>query len=154
MTAENIKGELSMGLKLVAFKPVSAELAPLALMGVDAALAEEHFDAVSEIAKDEATGEYPRCYYGSAQKTYVKAICSAAENACTLDGADGAEALERLSFPELKKLGNMIDKKSVAFNRIYSEKELASAATEEERRALNERNEKMIRKAEVALRKR
>lgn len=48
----------------------------------------------------------------------------------------------------------MIDKKSVAFNRIYSEKELASAATEEERRALNERNEKMIREAEVALRKR
>ena len=61
--------------------------------------------------------------------------------------------LEKLSFPELKILAGLIDKKSVAFIRIYSEKELASASGDE-RAALEERKQKMIDEAEVALRKR
>ena len=50
-------------------------------------------------------------------------------------------------------LAGLIDKKSVAFIRIYSEKELA-AASGDERAALEERRQKMVDEAEVALRKR
>jgi len=151
---EKVKGELAMGLKLVAFKSVSVEF-PLALMMgcVDEAMQQNHWSIVSEVTKND-DGTLSRYYYDTAQKNYVTATLNPATGACAIEKAEESDVLEKLSFPELKVLAGLIDKKSVAFIRIYSEKELSSAATEEERNALNERNQKMIDEAEVALRKR
>ena len=151
--AETIRGELQMGLKMLAFKSVKLELAPLG--GVEEVMTAEGWEAISGITKGGAEGlRLERYYYNSMQKDYAHVICNAYTGACEVRSADETEMLESMTFQELQHLGKLIDKKSVAFIRIYSEKELASAQTEEERRALNERNEKMIAEAEVALRKR
>ena len=150
---EAFKNELSTGLKLVAFKSVSVGFPRTALMGgVNEALQQLGWSGVSAVVEDGTA--LRRYYYDTAQKNYVEAVFEPATGACTFEKADENDVLEKLSFPELKHLGNLIDKKSVAFIRIYAEKEMASASTEEERRALTERNQRMIDEAEVALRKR
>ena len=152
MSIESIKNEVSMALRLVAFKPGSVELAPFTLLGAGCALAEEHWDPVSDIMQNGT--EYSRYFYGSAQKAYMRVLCNGTDNVCRMEAAEEGEVLEQLSFPEMKHLGNLIDKKSVAFIRMYAEKERASVTSEEELKALNERNERMIQEAEIALRKR
>ena len=146
---EKIKGELAMGLKLVAYKPVTVQIPPMAV--VDDAMQQNGWNSVSEVVKDgDALRRY---YYDTAQKNYVLANFNTATGACDITAAEESDVLEKLSFPELKVLAGLIDKKSVAFIRIYSEKELA-AASGEELAALEERKQKMIDEAEVALRKR
>ena len=153
MTTEEIKGALTMGLKLLAFKSITLELAPL--RAVEEAMKGEGWEPISGITASKAdVTELSRYYYSSMQKTYAHVICSAYTGGCEIKAADETEMLQSMTFEELKHLGNLIDKKSVAFIRIYSEKKLASAKTEEELKALNARNEKMIAEAEVALRKR
>ncbi len=147
---ETIKGELLMGLKLIAYKPLSVTIPPMAVL--DDAMQADGWSAVSEVA-DGGDGTFHRYYYDTAQKNYVYASLNAATGTCDIVVAEESDVLEKLSFPELKKLAGLIDKKSVAFIRIYSEKELA-AASGDELAALNERNQKMINEAEVALRKR
>lgn len=150
---EKIKGELSMGLKLVAFKSVSVNFPPsVILAGVDEAMSQSGWVGVSEAVKG-AGGTITRYYYDTAQKNYVLLSLDAVSGECGIEKAEELDVLETLSFPELKVLAGLIDKKSVAFIRIYSEKELA-AASGEERAALEERKQKMIDEAEVALRKR
>ena len=152
-TEEKIRGELSMGLKLLAFKSVALELAPMSY--VDGALKSEGWEAITALRTGGQDGtEFSRYYYSSMQKAYAHVVCNGYTGACTVQAADETEMLQSMSFPELKHLGSLIDKKSVAFIRIYSEKELASAASEEELKALNARNDRMIAEAEVALRKR
>ena len=146
---EKIKGELAMGLRLVAYKPVTVQLPPMAV--VDDAMQQNGWSAVSEIVSE--GGTLSRYYYDTAQKNYVLAVFNVTTGACDINAVDEGDVLEKLSFPELKKLAGLIDKKSVAFIRIYSEKELA-AASGEERAALEERRQKMVDEAEVALRKR
>ena len=151
--AETIRRELQTGLKMLAFRSIRLESAPLS--GVEEVMKEEGWEAISGAAKGSADGsELSRYYYSSMQKSYAQVVCDTATGGCEVRSADETEMLESMTFPELQQLAKLIDKKSVAFIRIYSEKELASAQTEEERRALNERNEKMIAEAEVALRKR
>lgn len=151
---ENIKGELSMGLRLVAFKSVTVDFPPsIVIAGVDEAMYQNGWVSVSEAVKT-ADGAITRHYYDTAQKNYVLLSMNPATGSCNIEKADELDVLEKLSFPELKVLAGLIDKKSVAFIRIYSEKELAAASSEEELAALNERNQKMIDEAEVALRKR
>ena len=149
MDINNVKAELAMGLRLVAYKDVAVSVPSMAVM--DQAMQESGWSAVSEIAEVE-NGTSQRYYYDTAQKTYVLATVDASGNA-TVAKAEETDVLERLSFPELKVLAGLIDKKSVAFIRIYSEKELA-AASGDELAALQERKQKMIDEAEVALRKR
>ena len=146
---EKIKGELAMGLRLVAYKPVTVQLPPMAV--VDDAMQQNGWSAVSEIVSE--GGTLSRYYYDTAQKNYVLAVFNVTTGACDINAVEEGDVLEKLSFPELKKLAGLIDKKSVAFIRIYSEKELA-AASGEERAALEERRQKMVDEAEVALRKR
>lgn len=152
-TAEQIKNDLQMGLKLLAFRSVTLELAPMSF--VEDALKSEGWEPISSLT---ATGQdgtvFNRYYYSSMQKTYAHVICNGYTGKCEIKAADETEMLESMSFAELKHLGNLIDKKSVAFIRIYSEKELASAQTEEELKRLNARKERMVAEAEVALRKR
>lgn len=145
-----IKEEVAMGLRLLAFQAAEVEVAPMAL--VDAAMAENQWNAVSGAARD--GNAYVRFYYNTAMKQYARATCDGYTGACRIQAEEEADVLEGLNFEELKVLGNLIDKKSVAFIRIYSEKELASAKTEEELQALNARNDRMIQEAEEALRKR
>ena len=153
-TPEKVKGELSMGLKLVAFKSVSVEFPPSILLGgVDEAMRQCGWVGVSEAVKT-ADGSITRHYYDTAQKNYALLTLNPATGSCGIEKAEELDVLETLSFPELKVLAGLIDKKSVAFIRIYSVKELAAASSDEERAALNERNQKMIDEAEVALRKR
>ena len=146
---EKIKGELAMGLRLVAYKPVTVQIPPMAV--VDDAMQQNGWSAVSEIVSE--GGTLSRYYYDTAQKNYVLAVFNVTTGACDINAVEEGDVLEKLSFPELKKLAGLIDKKSVAFIRIYSEKELA-AASGEERAALEERRQKMVDEAEVALRKR
>ncbi len=147
---ESIKSELSMGLKLVAYKPLTVHIPPMAVL--DDAMSTEGWSAVSEVV-DGGDGSFHRYYYDTAQKNYVLATLHTGSGTCDIATTEESDVLEKLSFPELKKLAGLIDKKSVAFIRIYSEKELA-AASGDELAALNERNQKMIDEAEVALRKR
>ena len=147
---DSIKDELAMGLKLIAYKPLSVTVPPMAVL--DDAMLADGWSAVSEVA-DGGDGTLHRYYYDTAQKNYVLATINPVTGVCDIIVAEESDVLEKLSFPELKKLAGLIDKKSVAFIRIYSEKELA-AASGEERAALEERNQKMIDEAEVALRKR
>ena len=150
---EAFKNELAMDLRMVAFKSTSIVFPHTALMGgVDEAMRQIGWSGVSEVTEEGSS--LHRYYYDTAQKNYVSATFNPTTGDCGFEKADEIDVLEKLSFPELKALGNLIDKKSVAFIRIYSEKELASAATEEERNALTARNQKMIDEAEVALRKR
>ena len=146
---EKIKGELAMGLRLVAYKPVTVQIPPMAVL--DEAMQQNGWSVVSEVAND--GGTLSRYYYDTAQKNYVLAAFNGATGACDISAVEESDVLEKLSFPELKVLAGLIDKKSVAFIRIYSEKELA-AASGEERAALEERRQKMVDEAEVALRKR
>ena len=146
---EKIKGELTMGLKLVAYKPVTVQIPPMAV--VDDAMQQLGWSAVSEITRDGDT--LSRYYYDTAQKNYVLAKFNIATGACDINAVEEGDVLELLSFPELKVLAGLIDKKSVAFIRIFAEKELA-AASGDERAALEERRQKMVDEAEVALRKR
>ena len=147
---DTIKDELAMGLKLIAYKPLSVTVPPMAVL--DDAMLADGWSAVSEVAGG-GDGTFHRYYYDTAQKNYVLATINPATGVCDVVVAEESDVLERLSFPELKKLAGLIDKKSVAFIRIYSEKEIA-AASGDELAALNERNQKMIDEAEVALRKR
>ena len=149
-TAEQIKNELEMGLRLLSFQSVKLEQAPLAV--VDQVMRANAWSSITA-----PTREGNECiiyYYSTAMKSYARVVSVGGNGACTVENVEESDVLERLSFPELQKLGNMIDKKSVAFIRIYSDKELASAGSEEELRKLHERNQKMIDEAEVALRKR
>ena len=148
MDVNSIKAELAMGLRLIAYKDLSLQVPSMAEM--DQAMRESGWDAVSEITGD--SGASRRYYYDTAQKTYALATVDASGNG-TVVKAEETDVLEQLSFPELKVLAGLIDKKSVAFIRIYSEKELA-AASGDELAALQERKQKMIDEAEVALRKR
>ncbi len=148
---ETIKGELATGLKLIAYKDLTVQIPPLAVL--DDAMLQDGWSAVSEVTKAD-DGTLQRYYYDTAQKNYVLAKLHVETGACGIVKAEESDVLEKLSFPELKVLAGLIDKKSVAFIRIYSEKELAAASSEEERNALNERNQKMVDEAEVALRKR
>ena len=146
---EKIKGELAMGLRLVAYKPVTVQIPPMAVL--DDAMQQNGWSAVSEVTADGSV--LSRYYYDTAQKNYVLAVFNTVTGACDINAAEEGDVLEKLSFPELKKLAGLIDKKSVAFIRIYSEKELA-AASGDELAALEERRQKMVDEAEVALRKR
>lgn len=147
---ETIKDELAMGLKLVAYKDLTVTIPPMAVL--DDAMMVDGWSAVSEVT-DGGNGTLHRYYYDTAQKNYVLATITPLTGACNIVKAEESDVLEKLSFPELKVLAGLIDKKSVAFIRIYAEKELA-AASGDELAALNERNQKMIDEAEVALRKR
>ena len=150
---ESIRSELQLGLKMLAFKSVRLESANLA--SVEEVMKEEGWEAISGVTKGGADGsECNQYFYNSMQKNYAQVICNDNTGACEIRSADETEMLQSMTFQELQQLAKLIDKKSVAFIRIFSEKELASAQTEEELRALNERNEKMIAEAEVALRKR
>lgn len=149
MDVNNIKAELETGLRLIAYKAVTVQVPSIAEL--DQAMRESGWDAVSETAAGD-NGASRRYYYNTAQKTYVLATVDASGSA-TVASAEESDVLEQLSFPELKVLAGLIDKKSVAFIRIYSEKELA-AASGDELAALQERKQKMIDEAEVALRKR
>ena len=146
---EKIKGELTMGLRLVAYKPVTVQIPPMAVL--DDAMQQTGWSAVSEVVADGSI--LSRYYYDTAQKNYVLAAFNTITGACDINAAEEGDVLEKLSFPELQKLAGLIDKKSVAFIRIYAEKELA-AASDDERAALEERRQKMVDEAEVALRKR
>jgi len=146
---EKIKGELAMGLRLVAYKPVTVQIPPMAVL--DDAMQQNGWSAVSEVVADGST--LIRYYYDTAQKNYVLAAFNTVTGACDINAVEEGDVLEKLSFPELQKLAGLIDKKSVAFIRIYAEKELATASGDE-RAALEERRQKMVDEAEVALRKR
>lgn len=146
---EKIKGELAMGLRLVAYKPVTVQIPPMAVL--DDAMQQNGWSAVSEVVADGSI--LSRYYYDTAQKNYVLAAFNTITGACDINAAEEGDVLEKLSFPELQKLAGLIDKKSVAFIRIYAEKELA-AASGDERAALEERRQKLVDEAEVALRKR
>ena len=146
---EKIKGELAMGLRLVAYKPVTVQIPPMAVL--DDAMQQNGWSAVSEVVADGSI--LSRYYYDTAQKNYVLAAFNTVTGACDINAVEEGDVLEKLSFPELQKLAGLIDKKSVAFIRIYAEKELA-AASGDERAALEERRQKMVDEAEVALRKR
>ena len=146
---EKIKGELAMGLRLVAYKPVTVQIPPMAVL--DDAMQQNGWSAVSEVVVD--GGILCRYYYDTAQKNYVLAAFNTATGTCDITSVEESDVLEKLSFPELKVLAGLIDKKSVAFIRIYSEKEMA-AASGDELAALEERRQKMVDEAEVALRKR
>ena len=146
---EKIKGELTMGLRLVAYKPVTVQIPPMAVL--DDAMQQNGWSAVSEVVADGST--LSRYYYDTAQKNYVLAAFNTVTGVCDINASEESDVLEKLSFPELQKLAGLIDKKSVAFIRIYAEKELA-AASGDERAALEERRQKMVDEAEVALRKR
>ncbi|MBO4914563.1 MAG: hypothetical protein J5449_05090 [Oscillospiraceae bacterium] len=147
---ESIKGELLTGLKLIAYKNMTVQIPPMAVL--DDAMQADGWSAVSDVTRSD-DGTLHRYYYDTAQKNYVLAMLNVETGVCDIVKAEESDVLEKLSFPELKVLAGLIDKKSVAFIRIYSEKELA-AASGEELDALNERNQKMIDEAEVALRKR
>ena len=151
--AETIKSELQMGLKLLAFKSLKLDLAPMTY--VNDALREEGWEAITGITHSGPDGtELNRYYYNSMQKSYAHVVCNGYTGECEVKAADETEMLEGMTFEEIKHLGGLIDKKSVAFIRIYSEKELANAKTDEELQKLNARKEKMVAEAEVALRKR
>lgn len=147
---DTIKGEVEMGLRLIAWQGLDVEVAPMAV--VDEALKENGWSSVSAVAQDGRI--FRQVWYGTATKTYVNVTCDGYSGACRIESAEESDVLEGLTFAELQHLSDLIDKKSVAFIRIYREKELSSASTEEELKALNERNEKWIAEAEVALRKR
>ena len=148
--AETIRDKLQLGLKMLAFK--SVRLGSATMSDVEEVMKEEGWDTISGVTTDGA--EHSQYFYNSMQKNYAQVVCNDSTGECEVRAADETEMLQSMSFPELQQLGKLIDKKSVAFIRIFSEKELASAKTEEELRALNERNEKMIAEAEIALRKR
>ena len=152
-TAEQIKSDLQMGLKLLAFKSISLELAPMSL--VEDALKGEGWEPISSLTPSGPDGTvFNRYYYSSMQKAYAHVACNGYTGRAEVKSADETEMLQSMSFEELKHLARLIDKKSVAFIRIYAEKELASAKTEEELQKLNARKERMVAEAEVALRKR
>ena len=147
---ESIRAEVAEGLRMIAFKDLTIHLPPM--MTVDYGMYANGWCAVSEVDEGD-DGTFRRYYYDTAQKNYVLATVSLALRSCTVVKVEETEVLEKLSFPELKYLASLIDKKSVAFIRIYSEKEHA-AASGDELAALQERRQKMIDEAEVALRKR
>ncbi len=147
---DKLKDELSMGLRLIAFKDLTVQLEQFE--DLNGAMQANGWSAVSG-ASDNGDGTFGRYFYDTMQKNYALATFTAANGSCNIAKADETDVLEKLSFPELKVLAGLIDKKSVAFIRIYSEKELA-AASGDELAALNERKQKMIDEAEVALRKR
>lgn len=156
-TVDQMKEEIKSGLRLIPYKSVSLTLTPMAI--VEEAMQESgDWHPVSAITSNDPNSDYQRYYYNTALKSYALLSCGGykgnAEVQAEIQAVEESEVLERLSFQELKTLGGMIDKKSVAFIRIYAVKELEAAKTEEERDALDQRNAKMIQEAETALRKR
>lgn len=149
---DKIREELAMGITLLAYESVKMDLAPMQL--VDEAMKSAGWDAISDVSGDGRTADYSKYYYSTPLKAYARALCGGYSGTCSITSVEEGDVLEQLTFPELKRLSGLIDKKSVAFIRIYAEKELAAASSEEERKALNDRNDKMIAEAEVALRKR
>ncbi|MBR1497282.1 MAG: hypothetical protein IJ617_06630 [Oscillospiraceae bacterium] len=150
--AEKIKGEVTMGLKLVAYKSVKLEVAPMSV--VEEAMKENDWHPLSAISGNGIEAPYRRYYYNTATKTYALLQCSGYTGECSIEAADERDVLEALTFAEMKVLAGLIDKKSVAFITTFSQKQLAAAESEEELNALNARNKRMIDEAEVALRKR
>ena len=150
--AEKIKGEVTMGLKLVAYKSVRLEVAPMSV--VEEAMKENDWHALSAISGNGLESPYQRYYYNTATKTYALLKCSGYTGECSIEAADEHDVLDALSFAEMKVLAGLIDKKSVAFITTFSQKQLAAAQSEEELQALAARNQRMIDEAEVALRKR
>ena len=150
--AEKIKGEVTMGLKLVAYKSVKIEIAPMGI--VEEAMKENDWHPLSAITGNGIETPYRRYYYNTATKTYALLKCSGYSGECSIEAAEEHDVLDQLSFAEMKVLAGWIDKKSVAFITTYSQKELAAAQNEDELKALNARNQRMIDEAEVALRKR
>lgn len=147
---DNIKAKIAEGLRMIAHQDLTIHLPPMTT--VDYSMHANGWCAVSEIGEP-GDGTFQRYYYDTAQKNYVLATVNLAERSCVVTKVEELEVLEKLSFEELKFLAGLIDKKSVAFIRIYSEKEHA-AASGEELAALQERRQKMIDEAEDALRKR
>ena len=151
-TADNIKEEVKTGLKLLAFKSVSLEIAPMAI--VEEAMQEGDWHAVSAIKGNGIDTDYRRFYYSTAMKSYAQISCSGYRGNCTIEPVEERDVLDALDFKEMKVLSGMIDKKSVAFIALYAQKERESVKTPEELEALNKRNASMIEEAEAALRKR
>ena len=147
--SENIKEEIKTGLRLLAFKSVSVEGASEDV--VEEAMRESDWHAVSAVTEN--GDDKSRYYYSTAMKSYAQATCSDS-GSCTIAPAEEYDVLTSLSFEEMKVLGGMIDKKSVAFIGIYAQKERESVKTPEELEALNRRKASMIEEAEAALRKR
>ncbi|MBQ9459857.1 MAG: hypothetical protein IJU66_08005 [Oscillospiraceae bacterium] len=147
---DTLKEELLTGLNLIAYKSFSVQVPSIGMLNL--AMAAIGWTGVSEVEKS-PDGIIKRYFYGTAQKNYALATLNNETGDCELTSVEEGDVLEKLSFDELKVLAGLIDKKSVAFIRIYSEKELSSA-TDEERAAIQERNQRMIDEAEVALRKR
>ena len=147
--SENIKEEIKTGLRLLAFKSVSVENASMDV--VEEAMKESDWHAVSAVTEN--GDDKSRYYYSTAMKSYAQVTCSGS-GSCTIAPAEEYDVLRALTFEEMKALGAMIDKKSVAFIGIYAQKERESVKTEEELEALNRRNASMIEEAEAALRKR
>ena len=148
-TADNIKEEIKTGLRLLAFKSVSVENASMDV--VEEAMKESDWQAVSAVTEN--GDDKCRYYYSSAMKSYAQVTCGGS-GSCTIANAEEYDVLRDLTFEEMKTLGAMIDKKSVAFIGIYAQKERESVKTPEELEALNKRNASMIEEAEIALRKR
>ena len=147
--SENIKEEIKTGLRLLAFKSVSLEGATMDV--VEEAMRESDWQAVSAVTEN--GDDKSRYYYSTAMKSYAQVTCSGS-GSCTIAPTEEYDVLRALTFEEMKALGAMIDKKSVAFIGIYAQKERESVKTEEELEALNRRNASMIEEAEAALRKR
>ena len=147
--SENIKEEIKTGLRLLAFKSVSVENATMDV--VEEAMRESDWQAVSSVTEN--GDDKSRYYYSTAMKSYAQVTCGAG-GSCTIANAEEYDVLRALTFEEMKALGAMIDKKSVAFIGIYAQKERESVKTPEELEALNKRNASMIEEAEIALRKR
>ena len=147
--SENIKEEIKTGLRLLAFKSVSVEGASMDI--VEEAMRESDWQAVSAVTEN--GDDKSRYYYSTAMKSYAQTTCSGS-GSCTIAPAEEYDVLTSLSFEEMKVLGGMIDKKSVAFIGIYAQKERESVKTPEELEALNRRKASMIEEAEAALRKR
>ena len=145
----DIKEEIKTGLRLLAFKSVSVEGASEDV--VEEAMRESDWHAVSAVTEN--GDDKSRYYYSAAMKSYAQVTCSGS-GSCTIAPAEEYDVLTSLSFEEMKALGGMVDKKSVAFIGIYAKKERESVKTDEELEALNRRNASMIEEAEAALRKR
>ena len=145
----SLKDEVLNGLKLIQFK--NLEL-PICIMSVVAeVLSGEHWIPASNVVVNSTN--FSRIFYNPMNELYINVDCNGEKVSGSISKVEEEEALNKLTYYELRDLGKQFSKKSVNFIRIFNEKEREQAEKEGKLAELMMKKNALIERTEAALRK-
>lgn len=151
MIESSVKEEILQGLKLIQFKNLDLDFVTMNLL--ERTLENEHWIAVSDINENGWESDYSRLYYNPVSDVYINASAQGYYGTGKITRIEEEEALESLSFDEIKSLGKQLNKKSVSYIRIYANKEREYAEARGELEQLASKTNALLEETEAALRK-